>query len=260
MITNCGLQSRISRAILHHDSCDLGAELSQGTFDPLRRLNIYRNNTFASLTATLIAVFPVTLQLLGESYFRYVASIFIRSNPPQEARLVRYGGNFAGFLAGFEDIRSMPFIAETARLEWMIAEALDAPAWPGCVLDQLEDGEADTVPHLFLQPSFRLLVCRWPALEIWSAHQADGNLELLTKLGRRPERIALWRSSENIRFLRLDAPLFAFLYALRKHANLEAAVGRVLARTPDFDLGGAIAGLFADGLVARIRHTKLTTN
>jgi hypothetical protein len=259
MLSSAALQSRISEAILHHESCDLAGVLAKGGFDPLRRFNIYRNNTFASLTATLIAVFPVTLQLLGESYFRYVASAFIRSNPPQEARLVRYGGNFAGFLAGFEDIRTMPFVAETARLEWMIAEALDAPALPGCSLDQLEDG-GDMVPELFLQPSLRLVVCRWPALDIWSAHQAGGNIETLAGLSRRPERIALWRNSDNIRFLILDAPHFAFLHALKRRPNLEAAVSRVVARMPGLDLASAFAGLFADGLVARIRYAKPAAN
>jgi hypothetical protein len=259
MLSDCALQSRISHAILHHDGPDLAPVLAKGAFDPLRRFNIYRNNTFASLTATLIAVFPVTLQLLGESYFRYVASAFIRTNPPQEARLVRYGGTFAGFLAGFEDIRAMPFVAETARLEWMIAEALDAPALPGCTLDQLED-VGDAVPELFLQPSLRLVVCRWPALDIWSAHQAGGNVETLANLTRRPERIALWRNSDNIRFLVLDRPHFAFLHALKRRPNLEAAVSHVVSRAPRFDLANAFAGLFADGLVARIRYANIATH
>lgn len=260
MPSNCALQSRIAQAILHGDRSDVGPVLAKAAFDPLRRFNIYRNNTFASLTATLIAVFPVTVQLLSENYFRYVAGLFIRSNPPQEARLVRYGGNFPCFLAGFEDIRSMPFIAETARLEWMIAEALDAPALPGCILEQLADGEADTVPQLFLQPSLRLLVCRWPALEIWSAHQPGGQIGTLTGLCRRPERIALWRTDESVRFLRLEARHFAFLHALKTRASLEATVDRILFRTPDFDLATALSGLFAEGLVARIRHIQLPTN
>lgn len=260
MLSSCALQSMITQAILSNDGRALAPVLAKRAFDPLRRFNIYRNNTFASLTATLIAVFPVTLQLLGENYFRYVAGVFIRNNPPREARLVRYGDNFARFLSGFEGSRSMPFIAETARLEWMIAEALDAPALPSCSLDQLKDGEADTVPELFLQPSLRLLVCRWPALESWSAHQAGGNTEALARLSRRPERIALWRGNECMRFLRLDARHFALLHALKKRAGLEAAVSRILARAPAFDLAGAFGGLFAEGLVTRIRYTKPATH
>ena len=96
------------------------------------------------------------------------------------SQLIVHAGDFT-FLARFEDLRSMPFIAETARLEWMIAEALDAPVLPARALAQFDDGEAETVPELFLQPSLRLIACRWPALEIWSAHQAGGNIEALTR-------------------------------------------------------------------------------
>ncbi|MBX4976431.1 DUF2063 domain-containing protein [Rhizobium lentis] len=259
MLSSCALQSRVAQAILGEDGRDLAPVLAKGAFDPLRRFNIYRNNTFASLTATLIAVFPITVQLLGENYFRHVAGAFIRNNPPQEAQLVRYGTSFPRFLADFDGIRAMPFIAETARLEWMIAEALDAPALPGCRLEQLADGEADTAPQIFLQPSLRLLVCRWPALDIWEAHQAGGNIEALASLSRRPERIALWRGQDSLRFLRLDASHFAFLHALKERASLEAAVSRVLAQTPGFDLEGAFGSLFAFGLVARIRHIKPAT-
>jgi len=260
MPVSCALQSRIAQAILGENGYELAPMLAKGSFDPLQRLNIYRNNTFASLTATLIAVFPVTLQLLGENYFRYVAGVFIRNNPPQEARLVRYGGSFARFLAGFEDIRRMPFIAETARLEWMISKTLDAPALPCCSLGQMGDEEDGLAIELLLQPSLRLLVCRWPALEIWSAHQADGNVEGLARLTRRPERIALWRSKESMHFLRLDACHFAFLHTLKRRNCLEVAVSRVLARAPDFDLAGALGGFFAEGLVTRIRHITPATH
>jgi hypothetical protein len=260
MLSDQALQHAIAHSILYREGPDLAPALKAGAFDPLRRLNIYRNNTFASLTATLLAVFPVTTHLLGENYFRYVATVFIRTNPPEEARLVRYGSNFADFLAGLEDVRAMPFIVDTARLEWQIAEALDAPALPGCDASDLHCGDADTMPELVLQPSLRLLFCRWPALEIWSAHQPGGNLDRLTTIARRPERIALWRSSESIRFLRLNAPLYAFLYGLRKGRDLERAVSRALARAPEFDLAAAIGGLFADGLVARTRHTPSKFN
>ena len=254
MLSNQALQRAVADSILHRDGPDLATLLKGGSFDPLRRLNIYRNNTFSSLTATLLAVFPVTTRLLGETYFRHVASIFIRTNPPQEARLVRYGGKFADFLSGLEEVCAMPFIADTARLEWQIAEALDAPALPGCALSDLQGGDADTVPELVLQPSLRLLFFRWPVLEIWSAHQPDGDLEQLATIARRPERIALWRSKESIRFLRLSVPLFALFHGLMKGRGLEASVSRVLARAPEFDLAGAVGGLFADGLVARIDH------
>jgi hypothetical protein len=260
MLSDQALQCAIAHSIWHRDGPDLAPFLRKGSFDPVRRFNIYRNNTFSSLTATLVAVFPVTLQLLGESYFRHAASLFIRSNPPEEARLVRYGGNFAQFLSRFDDLRGMPFIADTARLEWLIAEALDAPVLPACGLDQLDDGLGETLPELRLQPSLRLMLSRWPALRIWSAHQAGDDLETLAAIGREPERIVLWRNKDSVRFMRLDAAHFAFFQGLKKRVNLESVVARSLSRAPEFDIAGALGALFADGLIASIRHVAPKAN
>ncbi len=260
MLSDQALQCAIAHSIWHRDGPDLAPFLRKGSFDPMRRFNIYRNNTFSSLTATLVAVFPVTLQLLGESYFRHAASLFIRSNPPEEARLVRYGGNFARFLARLDDLSEMPFIADTARLEWLIAEALDAPVLPACGLEQLDDGVDGTLPELRLQPSLRLMLSRWPALRIWSAHQAGGDLETLAAIRREPERIVLWRNKDNVRFLLLDAPHFSLFHSLKQRMDLESAIGRSLGRGPGFDIAAALGALFADGLIVSIRHLAPKAN
>lgn len=260
MLSDQALQCAIAHSIWHRDGPDLAPLLRKGSFDPVRRFNIYRNNTFSSLTATLVAVFPVTLQLLGESYFRHVASLFIRSNPPEEARLVRYGGNFARFLARLDDLSEMPFIADTARLEWLIAEALDAPVLPACGLEQLDDGLEETVPELRLQPSLRLMLSRWPALMIWSAHQAGGDLDTLATIRREPERIVLWRNKDSVRFLRLDAPHFSLFHGLKRRMDLESTIGRSLGRAPGFDIAAALGALFADGLIVSIRHLSPKAN
>lgn len=253
MLSNAALQSQVKQVILGSATADLAREFARGGFDPLRRFNIYRNNTFASLTATLLSVFPVTSSLLGEGYFRFVATSYIKGNPPAEPRLVRYGASFADFLSRLEDLRSMPYVAEVARLEWLIAEALDGPiVEPRPIAEFMAIGST-SVPDIRLQPSLRLLFSRWPALDIWSAHQPGGDLEMLSKVRRRPERIALWRSHDSVRFLRLGSAHYAFLHALVKQRGLEAAVGRAVARSADLDLVATLHGLFADGLVASVR-------
>ena len=253
MLSNAALQSSVKQVILGNAATDLAPEFARGGFDPLRRFNICRNNTFASLTATLLSVFPVTASLLGDGYFRFVAAGYVKGNPPTEPRLVRYGATFADFLGRLADLRTMPFVADVARLEWLIAEALDAPIVQPRTLAEFTSYGAASVPEISLQPSLRLLFSRWPALDIWSAHQPRGDLESLSKVRRRPERIALWRSHDSIRFLRLGAAHYAFLHALVRQRGLEAAVGRAVARSADLDLVATLNGLFADGLVASIR-------
>ncbi|AWM29296.1 putative DNA-binding domain-containing protein [Sinorhizobium fredii] len=254
------LQSVVARAVLTTEPADVLPLLARGRFDPARRLNIYRNNTLVSLTATLKAVFPVTVRLLDERYFCYVAGCFIRNNPPQEPRLSRYGKDFATFLARFEGTAHLPFVSETARLEWKIAEALDAPLKRPCTLMELYDGLSSGSVSLFLQPSLRPVLCRWPALSIWAAHQQGGNPGRLAGLTREPERIALWRHGEAVRFLRLDAAEFAFWHMLIRGRKLEAAVARVCRHSPEFDIARALTGLFVSELVIGIHRMKEFSN
>jgi len=261
MLSELELQHAVADAILGRPGQDLSPSFdADGRFDPMRRFNIYRNNTFASLSATLVSVFPVTVSLIGERYFRYIAASFIRVSPPSEARLVRYGSDFADFLGRLEDLKAMPFIADTARLEWLIAEALDAPVLTSAAMAELSRGGEGTMPDLILQPSLRLLFCRWPALDIWSAHQASGDLERLGDIRRQPQRIALWRNRDSVRFLRLNGAHYAFLHALKNSRGLEHAVMKAAARDSDFDLVASLGGLFADGLVTRVRHQPANIN
>jgi hypothetical protein len=249
------LQNTIAHSVLGKPHFGLSPLIAAGRADPHRRLRIYENNTRASLTATLIAVFPVTVRLVDERFFRYAASEFIKINPPTEPRLVRYGAEFPNFLRTFDGLADMPFVAETARLEWAIAEALDAPSWPGVPLAALDQETADATPALILQPSLRFVISHWPVLSIWSAHQDGGKVENVGDLARKPERIALWRAGDNVRFRMLTSADFSFRHALKSGRGLESAVSRALTHDPMFDLAAALVSLFGDGLVTEIRST-----
>jgi hypothetical protein len=249
------LQRVVARAVLTTGPADILPLLERGRFDPARRLDIYRNNTLVSLTTTLKAVFPVTVRLLDERYFSYVARCFIRNSPPKEPCLSRYGAGFAAFLARFDGTAGMPFVSEMARLEWKIAEALDAPLERPSTLIELYEGLSSGSFALFLQPSLRLVLCRWPALSIWAAHQHGGDPDRLAHLDREPERIALWRHADTVRFLRLDAAEFAFWHVLMRGSGLEAAVARACRYSPEFDIARALTGLCVGELVIGI-HRK----
>src|SRR5882672_6262312 len=119
------LQTTMARSVLAMEPVVAANVLTAGKADPLARLRIYQNNTRSSLTGALMAVFPVTVRLIDERFFRYVASEFIRRYPPVESRLSRYGAGFPRFLKTIDTLSDMPIVAETARLEWAIAEALD---------------------------------------------------------------------------------------------------------------------------------------
>lgn len=250
------LQNAVAQSVLGEPHFGLSSLVAAGRADPYRRLRIYENNTRASLTATLTAVFPVTVRMVDERFFRYVASEFIRHNPPAEPRLVRYGAEFPNFLSTFEGLAEMPFVAETARLEWAIAEALDAASLPPLTLAALDGDVSGATPELALQPSLRLIISHWPVLAIWAAHQNGGRPDQEDRWQRSAERIALWRQGDNIRFVRLTSAQFSFRYSLMMGLGLEKAVSRSLTHEPMFDLLAALVSLFQDGLVTGIRFDR----
>ena len=248
------LQQTVARSVLGGPSLGMSLLLEASRANPYRRMRIYQNNTRASLTSTLMTVFPVTVRMVDERFFRYAADGFIRNNPPAEPRLVRYGSEFPAFLRTFKGLEELPFVAETARLEWAIAEALDEASLAPVPIAALNGSDDGQTPEIVLQPSMRQVISHWPILAIWSAHQ-DGGAPTCG-WHRKPERITIWRAGDNVRFSRLSSAEFSFRYSLSKGLGLDKAVSRALTHDPMFDLSGALVRLFGDGLVAKVRFDE----
>lgn len=247
------LQTTLARSVLAAEPFTSAKLLTAGKADPLARLRIYQNNTRSSLTAVLMAVFPVTVRLVDERFFRFIASEFIRWHPPVESRLARYGAGFPRFLKSIDTLSDMPVVAETARLEWAIAEALDAASPPPCTLAEYDGTDLGPSPDIMLQPSLRLIVSHWSILSVWTAHQHQGAIATHDAWTRRPERVALWRAGDSVKLVLLDRANFAFRHALKHGFGLEQAISRTLALDPMFDLVAAFVSLFGDGLVTDVR-------
>src|SRR5438477_4573855 len=95
------LQSEITAALLAGRLADVAHAFTANGKDAGRRLNIYRNNTFISLTGALKTNFPVTMRMVDERFFAYVTNAFIAEHPPREPRLSAYGAKFPKFLVRF---------------------------------------------------------------------------------------------------------------------------------------------------------------
>lgn len=247
------LQTSMARSVLAIEPLVSAKMLTAGTADPLARLRIYQNNTRSSLTAVLMAVFPVTVCLVDERFFRFVASEFIRRHPPVESRLARYGAGFPRFLKTIDTLSDMPVVAETARLEWAIAEALDAASLPPRSIAEYDNIDLGPSPDIVLQPSMRLIVSHWSILSVWMAHQREAAVDQHRAWARRPERVALWRTGDSVRLILLDRANFAFRHSLKHGLGLEHAISRALALDPAFDLVSALVRLFGDRLVTNVR-------
>jgi hypothetical protein len=245
------LQTGLARAILTGDTGTIGGHLHVTGADPLKRLRIYRNNTFVSLTDALMATFPAVVSIVDERFFRYMAHTFIAAYPPHEPMLSNYGADLATFIAGlFDPCRPLPYLADLARLEWAINEAGhegDEPALPPETLTKFAP-EVLAAGSMRLQPSLRLVVSRWPILALWQANQPDTTAEQ-PSLERRATRVLIRRKGCGVSMDLHSGARVRFLHNLRHGATVEAAVTAALIRDPHFDPAQELLALFNEGLV-----------
>jgi hypothetical protein len=217
------------------------------------RLQVYRNNTFSSLTAALKDSFPVVCQLVDERFFGYAAQEYIRAHPPHAPRLAEYGGDFTEFLAGFEPVRHLAYLPDMARLEWTVNAAYHAADAPTLDPARIAAVPQDRYPLLTFgaDPSVRLFASEFPVDRIWQAHQPGGDLDTKIDLTSGGCRLLIDRHDQDIRFLTLDAAGFALAEALCAGNALQEAYEKAAAIDGAFDLIAALSthltrGTFAD--------------
>jgi hypothetical protein len=246
------LQRDVARALLAAGDDPVETAVAEDGLTGRARLEIYRHHIFITLTAALQATFPVVCRLVDERFFAFAADRYIRQDPPSGPCLFEYGATFPGFLAAFPPCRSLPYLADVARLEWAINRALHAPDHvpiePAAL--QAQAGLVNGEETFSLDPSLSLVASPWPIDRIWQANQPGGDPAAAVDLTAGGVRLEVRRLGGDVMFGNLDPGAFVFRDALAAGHRLAEAVDRALAAEEAFDLPGALAALVREGLLA----------
>ena len=218
---------------------------------PGRRLDIYRNNLFGSLTEALSAVYPTVAQLVGDGFFRFMAHQYILAHPSRSGNLHEFGGELASFLDRFEPASSLPYLADSARLDWAWHLVFHTASTPrvdlGSTLARMatmsHDGRAAL--QLDWQPAARLVTSPFPVLRIWQMHQSplpeDGGETPLVDIDAGGEAVLVIQRAGEVLLVGLGLGEYALLEALSTGARLGDAVAAALEVEGSFDVAPAIA-------------------
>ena len=134
-----------------------------------RRFAVYRNNVYSSLVNNLSDGYPVVAKLVGEAFFKGLASCYVRDHLPQSPVMVFYGETFGDFIDDFAPASDLPYLGGVARLEYARRLALH------CADQRPLDGELlAAVPieqlldhYLTLHPSLQIVESDQPIYSIW---------------------------------------------------------------------------------------------
>ena len=203
-----------------------------------RRLQVYRNNMFSSLTGALRAVYPVIERLVGDRFFPYAASEYIRLYPSVSGDLHDFGAFFPAFLATFEATATLSYLPDVALLEWAYHRVFHAAAHAPLDLAALSKIPEESHNSLTFQlhPASRLLKSDYPVLTIWQVNQPDYTGDDTVDLNTGGCKLLMIRRHFDIELQVLTDGEFALLQALAYGSDFATACEQALAIQADFDV------------------------
>ncbi len=202
--------------------------------DATQGLAAYRGNAAAIAERALAVAYPTVAALVGEHTFHHLARQLWQQQPPVCGDLGEWSAVLPAFIAEQASLASEPYLADSARLDWLVHAASRAADGPGAT-PSLEWQHAPDALHLRLRAGCALLASAWPVAAIWQAHQEQQP----THANSIDERFAavrsafaagsseaafVWRDGFAVRVEALDDASAAFVGAVLRGESLAAAL------------------------------------
>jgi hypothetical protein len=164
------LQQRVTRGITGGNLDDVLPWIVGPGSAAIDCLGILQNTWAVVLTQALTVAFPAVRKLVGSQFFDRLARDFLNENAPSDAWLDLYGADLPVFISTYEPARSVPYLADVARLEVLVNRAIHAPRDPHLSVATLGEsleglGDIRFVSH----PSLGLLESHFAVDVIWRA-------------------------------------------------------------------------------------------
>ena len=232
------LQDAFAASLLGPADDSLLAHVVADRIPPDARLAVYRNNGRHNFREALRAVYPVVDRLVGERFFDHAADRYTAAHPSTSGDIHAFGADYADFLADFAPAAGLPYLPDTARLEWMMHEVFHAVAPPPFPLDRLAAvAEADHAALRFVpNPACRLLASPWPVHRLWALNQPDVPWDEGFDIHGGGVELLLRRCGFEVEIEPLAADEFAMLRRLADGQPLGDALDTVRKAAPEFDL------------------------
>jgi Putative DNA-binding domain len=207
-------------------------------FPASRRLRIYHNNVFTSLTEALRHIYPVVVRLVGESFFAYAAHHYIGQYPSRSGNLHDFGEYLPQFLAELPPATGLPYLPDMARLEWARHQAFHGAEHPPLALERLAAVPTERYGDIkfVLHPSVRLIRSPFPILLIWEVNQPDHRGEATVHLDSGGGQWRVMRRTLRVEMLALSAGEFALLSGFDGGTPFASACESALAVEPTLNV------------------------
>lgn len=216
-----------------------------------RRVNVYRNNSRASLRSTLAVVYPVIRKLVGSDFFAYLLDRYTKDYPSRSGNLQDFGRNLSEFLINCEPVSTIPYLVDVARLEWAYQEVSLAASLQPPDLESLKTLAPHSLPDLRFElgSACRLVTSPYPIFSIWKVNQDGyvGDNAVTLEEGSQP--VLIVRPKDEVELWRLREAESIFMDTLVSGKTLGAAVEAMTLCGHDFNLETLLAKFVQSGFL-----------
>jgi len=204
---------------------------------------VYRNTVFKAGIEALETNFPSVRGALGAAEFARAAADFVRTRPPDDPRLARYGAGFSGYLRAADAAHCV----DLARLDRAWTEAhlsTDAAPLDPAELATLAARELATL-QVCAHPATRCLIAAPSAITAWLSARGDGDGRAHD--GTQPAALLMTRPAQGVRWRSVDRALAALIDAVAEPIALATALAAVMAKAPRCDPGAVFSVALGQG-------------
>jgi hypothetical protein len=250
--TSLAYAAAFSPALIDPDAGTPAGVIGPNGKGAVKRYNVYRNNVTVSLIDALAGIYPAVQRLTGVEFFRAMVRFHLRATPPTSPLLFEYGRDFPAFIEQYEYARSVPWLADVARIEraWLDAyHAADAQQLAAEALASVPPERlADLVftPH----PATRIVRSDYPALSIFAVNRSDGDVAPIE--ASEPEDALITRPDMEVVVRHLPPGGAEFLMSLISGDPLGIAAAKAVDACSSFDIAASVAGMIEAGVFSAI--------
>ena len=220
-------------------------------------LSVYRNTVTRGAIDALAATFSTVVSLVGEDWFRAAAAVYVAEHRPATPSLLRYGDDFAAWLASFspaQDTPYLPAVAHLDRLWWNAYFAADADALDAALLAAL-DAEALDATTLVLHPSVQLAAFDHNLASLWLSHREEGHPGEF-EIAAAPECLLIVRKGLTVGTTLISPSDHAFLATCRSGGSIMTAANAAFAVDATASLPDLIGAQLAAGAFSSLAPVR----
>lgn len=169
------IQKHFLEALFNSDANPdiLSSIKKSGSRNAIEQLNSYRDSVMGGINEALTISYPVVKKLVGDDFFNYLTQLYIQRTPSTSPDLNNYGHDFCNFLETCNNLESVPYLPDVARLEWCWQKIINgSKTKPGNLLLLANLTEQQTNQIIFkLSPHASLLHSPYAIHTIWEINQ-----------------------------------------------------------------------------------------